>query len=87
MADQSKYQPIPALIATSPSGRWQRRLIVLTLGESVIMFDCEYTVREKELMIVTYFWGVGDDVCLRVYNGGEGRGHVCLRVGRGGDDV
>ena len=41
------------------------------------MFDCEYTVGEKGLTIVTYFWEVGDDVCLHLYNGGREDMFVC----------
>ena len=28
----------------------------------MITFDCEYTVGEKGLTIVTYFWEVGDEL-------------------------
>ena len=43
----------------------------------MIMFDCEYTVGEKGLTIVTYFWEVGDDVCLHLYIGGREDMFVC----------
>ena len=42
------------------------------------MFDCEYTVGEKGLTIVTNFWEVGDDVCIFTM-GGE---RTCLFASR-----
>ena len=86
LAGQSTYQPFPAFIATSPWGRWQRCLIVTYyggVGDHVWLWIYRGGERtyDCDLFLGGRWW------CLFASLQWGERGHVCLRVGRGGDDV